>query len=422
LQAGSRGVAAAQNGLRAQTWLVAAQIAISLVLLASCGLLVSTVVNLQQQSFGFKTEGVETFRLALPHSRYKGHDKTVQFQERLLERLRATPGLSSAAIGPIFGYGDLIQTPFAILNTPAQEERDMPHAVITAISSQLFQSARIPLMRGTDFPDKLGSASDGLAVINQRAASLYFAGSDAIGQHIRIGNLLDSETASHSWLRIIGIVGDTRAVAYNHLVWETHPEIYIDFRQAPGPKVSGPWGARNLSFIVSTESGKSPGYSDLQAAVWEVDPELPVAPPESLDSVVARRLSQPRIRAQLLVIFAGMSLLLTAIGIYGALAGSVASRRSEIAIRMAVGADRRRISRLVAGRSVMIALSGILAGAIMILGGARLLRSMVYGISAFNPIVYCSAAALLMIVAVLAAYLPARRAASVDPMSALRGD
>lgn len=422
LHAGSRGIVTARNSLRAQTWLVATQIAISLVLLGGCALLVSTLVNLERQSFGFQTESVETFRLALPNIRYKDRDKAVQFQERLLERLRATPGVSSAALGPIFGYGDLIQTPFAILNQPDQEERDMPHAVITTISSQLFQSARIPLMRGTDFPDKLSSASDGLAVINERIASLYFADSDAIGQYIRIGNLLDAKEASHSWLRIIGIVGDTRSVAYNHLAWETHPAIYIDFRQAPAPKVSGPWGARNLSFIVSTAAGKAQGPSDLQAAVWAVDPELPVPTPESLDSVVARRLSQPRIRAQLLVVFAGISLLLTAIGIYGVLAGSVVSRRSEIAIRMAVGADRQRISRLVVGRSVMIALSGILAGTVVILGGSRLLRSMVYGISAFNPIVYCAAAALLLIVAASAAYLPARRAALVDPMSALRGD
>jgi putative ABC transport system permease protein len=422
LRAGSRGIASARNSLRAQTWLVATQIAISLVLLGGCALLVSTLVNLERQSFGFQTESVETFRLALPNARYKDQQKSVQFQERLLDRLRATSGVSSAALGPIFGYGDLIQTPFAILNKPALDERDMPHAVITTISSRLFQSARIPVMRGSDFPDELSSASDGLAVINQRAAGLYFADSDAIGQYIRIGNPLNAKEASHSWLRIIGIVGDTRAVAYNHLAWDTHPEIYIDFRQSPAPKVSGPWGARNLSFVVATAPGNTTQPSDLQAAVWAVDPELPVAPAESLDSVVAKRLSQPRIRAQLLVVLAGISLLLTAIGIYGVLSESVASRRSEIAIRMAVGANRQRITRLVVGRSVMVALSGILAGTMIILGGARLLRSMVYGISAFNPIVYCSAAALLLIVAVLAAHLPARRAASVDPMSALRGD
>jgi len=422
LQGGSRGIATARKSLRAQTWLVAAQIAISLVLLGGCALLVSTLVNLERQSFGFETESVETFRLALPNARYKDQDKAVRFQEQLLERLRAAPGVTSAALGPMFGYGDLIQTPFAILNRPAQDERDMPHAVITTISSQLFQSARIPLIRGTDLPDQLSGAGDGLAVINQRTASLYFANGDPIGQYIRIGNLLDAQEGSHSWLRIIGIAGDTRAVAYNHLAWETHPEIYIDFRQAPAPKVSGPWGARNLSFVISTAPGKAPRPNDLQAAVWDVDPELPVAPPESLESVVARHLSQPRIRAQLLVVFAGLSLLLTAIGIYGVLAGSVTSRRSEIAIRMAVGADRQRISRLVVGRSVMIAIGGIIGGTIVILAGARLLRSMVYGISAFNPSVYCSAAALLLIVAVLAAYLPARRAASVDPMSALRGD
>src|SRR5262249_40844169 len=228
-------------------------------------------------------------------------------------------------------------------------------------------------------------------------------------------------TANHGWIRITGVVGDTRSVAYNHLVWETHPEVYIDFRQAPPPAASGPWGSRNLNFLVSMPEAKL-STRELQAAVWSVDPDIPVSPPESLESVIGKRLSQPRTRAQLLVVFAGISLLLTAIGIYGVVAESVASRRSEMAIRMAVGADGTQISRLIIGRSVAIASGGILAGTITVLCGARVLRSMVYGVSALNPIIYCSTALLLLIVAVLAAYLPARRAASVDPMNALRGD
>src|SRR5262249_49053591 len=143
----------------------------------------------------------------------------------------------------------------AILNKPAQAAREMPHAVVTSISSQLFHSTKIPLLRGTDFPDSLSGNSDGLAVINQKAASSYFADAEPIGQYIRTGDPADSKTASHAWLRIIGIVGDTHSVAYNHLVWETHPEIYIDFRQAPPPAASGPWGSRNLNFVVSTAAG-----------------------------------------------------------------------------------------------------------------------------------------------------------------------
>jgi predicted permease len=422
LRAGSRGITTGRSHLRVQTWMVGAQIALSLVLLAGAGLLVSTLVSLEHQWFDFETGNAQAFRLSLPNTRYKEQEKAVQFEEALLTGLRETPGVRFAALSPMLGYGDAIQTPFAISNRPVEQVRDMPHAVITTISSQFFRAAKIPMLRGQDFPDSLEERSEAVAVVNEEAVRLDFAGADPIGQHVRLGDPTDAGTAKHPWCRIIGLVGDTRSVAYNHLAWETRPEIYVDFRQVPPSASAGPWGSRMLNFIVSTFPGAPVRLDELQQAVWSLDAELPVPPPESLESAVTTRLAQPRTRAQLLIVFASISLFLTAIGVYGVLSESVVRRQPELAIRMSLGATRAEISRLVLSRSLAVAAAGVLVGTMVALGGARAVRSMVYGISAFNPVLYCSAGLLLLLVAVLAAYLPARRAASVDPMSALRGD
>jgi predicted permease len=408
--------------IRAQSVIVAAQIAIALALVAGTGVLVSTLLRLQHQDFGFDPARAGTFQLSLPNSRYAKPDQFVQFQERLLARLRELPGVTAAASGPRVDYGDASQTPFAIGQQRAVEAREMPHAVVSAVSSQFFRALRIPIVQGEDFRDNTSPTDEPVAVIDETVARLYFQGTDPVGQYIRIGDPTDKDTAQSPSYRVIGVGGDTKSLAYNQLVWKTRPEVYVDFRQQSSASNSGPWGARNVSYVVSMVTGSAPSLEDLQTAVWSLDPELPLKAPETLSASISRHLAAPRTRAQALLLLAGISLLLAAIGVYGVLAQTVTARHPEIAVRLALGADRRNILRLVLGRALTVALTGIIAGTLLVVGASRAMTSVAYGVSALNPWLYGGAAVLLLAVALLAAYIPARRAASLDPVSALRAE
>jgi len=423
LRGGAHNATLRRGRIRAQAWIVAAQIAVSLALVSGTGVLVSTLLRLERQDFGFEPSGAETFQLFLPNSRYAKQGEFIRFQGQFLDRLRELPGVTAAASGPQVAYGDATEDPFAISGQASKQAGDMPRAVITPISSQFFRALKIPLVQGEDFPDNAGSNNEPLAVINEMAARLCFPDANPIGQHIRVGDPADPASAQAPWCRIIGIVGDTLSLPYNRLVWQTRAKVYLDYRgQKEASTGFRPWGSRFVNYIVASAPGRRLGLDELQAAVWSLDPELPVKSPETIRSVVMSRLAPPRTRAQALSAFAVISLFLAAIGVYGVLAQSVAARRPEIAVRFALGAQPGDILRLVLRRAVFLALTGVAAGTVLVLSVSRLLQSVVYGTSVVNPLLYCCAAGLLLGVALLAAYLPARRAASVDPVSTLRAE
>jgi len=422
LRGGAHNTTQKRGRIRAQAWIVSAQIAISLALVAGTGVLISTLLRLERQDFGFDPTGAETLQLFVPNGRYAKSDKFIQFQEQLLDRLRQLPGVTAAASGPQVAYGDAADTPFAVSGQAPRQVGDMPHAVIYPISAQFFKALKIPLVQGEDFPDKASASQESLAVINEMAARTYFSDADPIGQYIRIGDPADSASATAPWCRIIGIAGDTLAVRYNQLVWQTRPKVYLDYRHQNESAGIRPWGSRFTNYIVASAPGRRLGLDELQEAVWGLDPELPVKSPETVRSVVMSRMTAPKTRAQALSGFAAISLFLAAIGVYGVLTQTVTSRRPEIAVRLALGAQPRDILRLVLRRALAVALAGIVAGTILVVSVSRLLESVVYGTSALNPLLHCSAAALLFAVALLAAYIPARRAASIDPVSTLRAE
>jgi predicted permease len=427
LRGGAHNATLRRGRIRAQAWIVAAQIAVSLALVSGTGVLVSTLLRLERQDFGFNPSAAETFQLFLPNSRYAKQGEFVRFQGQFLDRLRELPGVTAAASGPQVAYGDATEDPFAISGQPSKQAGDMPHAVITPISSQFFRALKIPLVQGEDFPDSAGPSEEPLAVINEMAARLCFPDSNPIGQHIRIGDPADPASAqappTQSWCRITGIVGDTLSLPYNRLVWQTRAKVYVDYRGQKEPATgSKPWGSRFVNYIVASAPGRRLGLDELQSAVWSLDPELPVKSPETIRSVLMSRLAPPRTLAQALSAFAVISLFLAAIGVYGVLAQSVASRRPEIAVRFALGAQPGDILRLVLRRAMFLALAGVVAGTVLVLSVSRVLQSVVYGTSVVNPLLYGGAAGLLLAVALLAAYLPARRAASVDPVSTLRAE
>jgi predicted permease len=393
------------------------------VLLTGAGLLFSTLLHLEDQDFGFDTARIKTFGLSLPNRRYRDVSKTIDFEQQLLEKLRQSPGVTSAASGPDPTAGDGFADAFSISEWPGLRAADRPRAVRVTVSSQFFETLRIPVLRGSDFPNRLRPGSEPLAIINEQVAQRYFRGANPIGAHIRFGLGSDPKTAHAPWFRIIGVVGDTRSIAYNTTTWKSDPQVYLDVRQQrESPIGATNWGSRKCDFLVATDAPDGLALNELQRTVWKLDPELPVGQPEALAKKVMAHLAQPKMLAQVLTGFSGVSLFLAAIGLYGVLSQSVAQRKREIAIRLALGADRQSVVRLILGRALAIAMGGVLAGTALALLGARAVRSVLFGISTLNPALYAGAAGVLIAVAILAALLPARRAAATDPMASLRAD
>jgi len=337
--------------------------------------------------------------------------------------LRQSPGVTSAASGPDPTAGDSFPEAFSASERSDTESADRPRAVRVTVSSQFFETLRIPVLRGSDFPSRLRPDNEPLAIVNEQVAHLYFRGANPIGAHIRFGLPADPRTARAPWFRIIGVVADTRSIAYNTTAWKSDPQVYLDFRQQrESPIGATNWGSRKCNFLVATDAPDGLASSELQRTVWKLDPELPVGQPEALTKRVMAHLAQPKMRAQVLTGFSGISLFLAAIGLYGVLSQSVAQRKREIAIRLALGADRQSIMRLVLGRALAIAMGGVLAGTAIAMLGARAVRSILFGISTLNPALYAGVAGVLITVAILAALIPARRAAATDPMTSLRAD
>lgn len=423
LQRMSRSQSLDAKGVTALTWIAGAQIALAVVFVAGAGLLFSTLVNLENQNYGFGMARVQTLELSLPNRVYGQTSKAIRFEERLIQQLRENPGVSSAAVGPDVTAGDMFLGTFRRSDWPATTPADSPRAGQIMIGPQFFETVKIPLLRGSDFPLNLNRDSEPHVIINELVAQRYFLNDDPVGKYIRFGLPNDPKTVQAPWYRIIGVVGDTRSIAYNKTVWKADPVVYLDFRQQRDASIGATnWGSTRCNFLIATASPDALPLRSVQQIVWSLDLELPVEQFDPLDKKVMTHLAQPKMRAQVLTGFSGISLLLASIGLYGILSQAVAQRKREIAIRLAVGANRTDVVGLIMRRSLAITMAGVICGTAVACATARAVHSVLYGISPFNPLLYAGAACVLLAVSMVAAFVPARRAATVDPMSNLRAE
>jgi predicted permease len=406
--------------VHALSWITGAQMALTLVFLTGAGLLFSTLVNLERQNYGFESARVSALELNLPSARYSRTSDAIGFEERLIERLREQPGIASAALGPDVTEGDIFLDSFAVSDRAATANSNL-HAGQIPVSAQYFETLRIPVLQGSDFPRTVTPDSEPLAIVNEAVARRYFPNENPIGKHIRFGVPSDPQTAKNRWYRIIGIVGDIRSIAYNKTIWKTDPLVYLDFQQEKDAPIGVTnWNGRRCSFLIAGTSGAPLTLTKVQTVIASLDPELPIDRFDPLDKRVMAHLAQPKMRAEVLSGFSGISLLLASIGLYGVLSQAVAQRRREIAIRLAVGADRKDVIGLVLRRSLAITAAGVFCGTVIAFAGAKAVHSVVYGISPLNPLLYAAAACVLFAVSLMAAFMPARRAAAVDPATNLR--
>jgi predicted permease len=385
--------------------LVIAQMALALVLLVSSGLLIRSLVHLQNVNPGFDPHNVMTSNVDLPDAKYTDARKAQYFKD-LMPQLKALPGVQSAAgIYPLPMGGDEIRTSFQVDGRPVAKSEE-PHTSLRDITPDYFATMRIPILQGRDFGAQDEVASTPVIIINEALARQVFPGENPIGKHIKPEV---AQGASEPVMReVVGVVGN---VKFHDLSDEWAPESYLPYGQI---------SFGSLTLVVRTAQDAHSLARPVAEAVRSLDKDLPTYAPKTVEEYLNSTVAQPRFNTYLLGIFAALAMLLTAVGLYGVISYSVAQRTHELGIRLALGGQPRDMLRLIIGQGLRLAIFGVCLGLAAAFALTHFLSSMLFGVSSTDPISYIAVVSLLLVVVLLACYIPARRAMRVDPMVALR--
>ncbi len=387
--------------------LVVAEIALSLVLLAGAGLLLESFRRLLLVDPGYDPRSVLTLTLSLPDTQYSRPDQRASFFAELLERVRAQPGvISAAAINPLPVEGDDIATRFTVEGRPDPKPGQKPRAEYRAVTAGYFETMRIALRKGRTFGDGDRRETTAVAVVNETLAAQVFPGQDPLGQRLSIG--IQTHTTDPRTFEVVGVVGGVRHLG--HRIFSP-PEIYV-----PHTQQSWPW----MSLVVRGSGDPVSLTSAVRRTVAALDPELPIQRVRPLPELVSDSIAASRFVMALLGGFALLGLALATVGVYGVVAGSVERRTAEIGLRLAVGADSGDVLRMVLGQAARLAATGITLGLLAALALTRVLQTLLFGVSPTDPATFASVAAVLALATLAASYLPARRASRVDPATVLR--
>jgi putative ABC transport system permease protein len=407
LKEGGRSLAHA--GRRTRGALIVAEVALAVTLLAGAGLLIKSFLRLQAVDPGFKPEQVLTFELDVPDSRYKEDDDKTRFFRTAVERFAALPGVRSAGGVIVLPLRGSFNLSFTVNGWPPPKPGQEPTLETRVATPGYFQTVGIPLLKGRYFTPRDDERAPQVALISESAVKKFFANEDPIGRKIRLGWGRGKDKPNVGG-EIIGVVGDVRQLG---LDVPFEPEIYVPHAQVANS---------SLEIVLRTDVPPATLASAVRREVRLLDPDLPIAKIETLESIVAESISRPRFYMLLVAIFAGVALLLAAVGIFGVMSYSVAQRTRELGIRIALGAGAGAVRRLVVGQAMTLAGIGLAIG----LGAALLLSStlekMLFNLSSTDPSTFAAVAGVLFIVALVASWLPARRAARVDPVVALRAE
>jgi putative ABC transport system permease protein len=403
LKEGGRGTSGSVRQQRFRKILVGAQVALSVTLLAGAALLITSFIRLSQQNIGFRSQNLWTGAITLPGAQYPDAPSRQRFVEQALDALGDVPGIESATISgdiPLAGGNRTLYT---------RGDRDVPPVEKRAgapshdISPGYFKTWGVPLLAGREFNEHDVADGQMVCLISQAGAKKVYPNENPIGKTLLV-------TSLGVPCEIIGIVGDVRS---------------IRVAEAPGMEFYRPWAQENFPFVnitVRSELGVNAVTKLVQSALSKVNPGLAIAVPQTVDAVVAQALGQARLMTWLLGIFAGVAVLLASIGIYGAVAYSVEQRTGEIGVRMALGAQTADVLRLVVRQGMAPVLLGLGIGLAAALALGRLLTTQLYEVSPHNPALLAMTAVTLAAVALLACFLPARRATFINPIEALRAE
>ena len=386
--------------------LVVAQVALGLILVSGAGLLMVSFLHLEQGDLGLKPDHLLTFWFNLPDSQYNA-TRQVLFYDQLLDRIRVVPGVRSAAgVWPLPLGGDNATVSFNIEERP-EGPSNRPSARMAFATPGYFSTAGIPLIGGRLFTQHDDANAPRVLIVNKAFAEKFFPGENVIGKRITPGATGPGET-KESIHEIVGIVGSAKLFALDA---EPQPIYYFPYRQLV-------WQAPVM--MLRTSVPPRTLESAIRKQVSALDPLVPVFQVRSMDDLLSAQVAQPRFHTLLLGCFAGIALLLTMVGLYGVMAYSVSRRTREIGVRMALGASRKAVLSMVLKQAVLLVAAGLVLGFAGSLAGDRLLKSMLHGVSSLDPVVLGLSGLAVALTGLLAAFLPARRAAAVEPMTALR--
>jgi putative ABC transport system permease protein len=404
LKEGERGSTGGRSLLRSS--LVAGQVALSLVLLIGAGLLIRSFARLTGADAGFNPQDVAAMSLSVSSSRYDFDPKQVRFFQDVLDKVRAIPGVVSAgAVSelPLGGGQELDAFSFEGQSPPGSPGEE-PIAEFRFVDEGYFKTLQMPLVDGRGFDEHDNGESQRVAVINESLARVYFNNEQPVGRRIKAG----SYGWDGPWTTVVGIVKDAK---HTGLDVAAHPQIYFPYKQMV-------WG--RLVIVARSTGNVASIFPAMREAAGEVDKEQPITSLRAMEDYLSESVSQRRFNAILLGAFAILALILAAVGLYGVISYAVLHRTHEIGIRIALGAERHDVFKLVIGQGMLLALIGVTVGLAAAFALTRLMSGMLYGISPTDPLTFAGIALLLIAVALLACYVPARRATRVDPMIALR--
>ena len=395
----------ARAGGRMRSALIVAEISLSVVLLMGAGLLMRSFMNMRHAALGFDANGVVTMRVTLPQQKYPTADAMIAFFEELIHRAETLPRVSAVAMASQLPPSGFFSSQIEIEGVPAAGTT-LPTANTTIASLGYFQALRIPVLRGRTFTTQDLPSGPLRIVVNSTLAARYFGEREPIGARMRVVG----RGGPGPWGEIIGVVGDARN---NGAAAPVRPEAFIAMEQGRD--------AWNQLFLIARGSGDASALiAPMRAAVASIDPEQPVYNIQTLDEGVALSSFQQRISALLLGIFAGVALVLAAVGIYGVMSYAVSTRTREIGVRMAVGAERGDVLRLVLTQVARLALAGLVIGVALVMLAGSLLRNLLYGVEPSDPLTLALVTTALGTVALIAGWVPAWRASRVNPIQALR--
>jgi putative ABC transport system permease protein len=406
LKEGGRSGAEGFRRNRLRSLFIVSEFALALLLLVGAGLMIRSFLRLQRVNPGFAPDGALTAQIVLPQSRYREAARVGAFQRELLQRVQALPGVQAASVSMSLPPDLLMmRNPFAPEGQSPSPGQSLPLADQLLVSPDYFRTLGIQQLAGRAFTDADDASAPQVVIINETLARQYFPNQDPVGKRLQTGDY----SPKGPWLTIVGVVAD---VKYNGLNEGAQPTLYTAFQQ-------------NLwwrSMFLAVKAGGDPLglVNAVRNEVWAVDRDLPVSQIKTMDQLMSDAVAEPRAYTLLLGALGAVALLLAAVGVYGVMAYAVTQRTHEIGVRMALGAQSGAVLRLVVGAGMKLALLGMAIGLLAAFALTRLMSKLLFDVSATDPVTFALIALLLMGVALLSCYLPARRATKVDPMAALR--
>ncbi len=415
LKEGGRALSEAPSRRRLRNLFVILEVTLTVPLLISAGLMLRSSLLLQNIDRGINLKNVLTMQISLPKAKYSTAQQTATFYRRALQRIQSEPGVQSASAVnflPLTNLGDATSLTIEGGNPPPPgQEITVSYRVI---DQNYFRTMGIPLLRGRYFMEQDNDESHGVVMINQTMARRYWFDQDPVGRrlqpHFPAAKVPWRPESSNTWLTVVGVVGDVKEDGLND---QTSAEIYVPYLQNPSSL---------MNLLVRSTSDPLRLVPGVRGQVLAVDEDQPVYNIKTMENVFSQSLAAPQVITSLLATFAAVALILAAIGVYSVMSYSVAQRTHEVGVRMALGAQQRHVLRMILGQGLKLVLVGVVIGVTTAFAVTRVVSNLLFGVTATDPAIFVAVPLLLVVIAILASYLPARRALKVDPIIALRNE